>query len=232
MAFDQSGALYAASDGTVIKIEGTASPTPGLATSLASVPQGDGLAFGAHATGGPPYLVANRNNGVVTRVDFKGLGSLQTDIYTGGTRGDFTAVDSHGCLYIMQSASIVQIRSADGSCSFEPSTPGVLPVASAASAPPKPTKPPVACRHLRLLRLRFHTPQSRRLRVAKIYINGKQISNVSGRSLRRTSTLRGLPRKAFTLKVVEVTKGGRRIVRRRSYGRCYRGRNPRPTLTL
>jgi sugar lactone lactonase YvrE len=229
MAFDRSGALYAESDGTVIKIDGTASQTPGMVTSLASVPQGDGLAFGAHATGGPPYLVANRNNGVVTRVDFQGLGNSQTDIYTGGTRGDFSAVDSHGCLYITQSASIVRIRSADGTCSFEPSTPGVIPVQS---APPSPTKAPVVCRRLRLLKLRLHIPHSRRLRIARIYINGKQVSTVRGRSLKRTITLRRLPRKAFTLKVVEVTRRGHRIVRRRPYGKCYRGRIPAPTITL
>src|SRR5947209_15217293 len=73
LAFDQSGTLYAESDGSILQIDGTASATPGMATAVAHVPRADGLAFGAHASGQPPFLVANRNDGVVTRVDFHGI---------------------------------------------------------------------------------------------------------------------------------------------------------------
>jgi hypothetical protein len=90
----------------------------------------------------------------------------------------------------------------------------------------------VVCRHVRLLKLRLRIPHGRRLRPARIYINGKQLKTVKGWSLKRAITLRRLPQKAFTLTVVEVTKRGHRLVRRRSYGNCYRGLNPAPTVTV
>ena len=72
--------------------------------------------------GEPPYLVANRNDGIVTRVDFRRGAPSQSDIFSGGSRGDFVAVDSHGCLYITQSASIVQISGSDSTCGSSPTT--------------------------------------------------------------------------------------------------------------
>jgi hypothetical protein len=232
LAFDQDGTLYAESDGTVLKIAGTASPTPGLVNTLAFVSQGDGLAFGAHATGGPPYLVANRNDGIVTRVDFSGVGSSQTDIFTGGSRGDFAAVDSNGCLYITQSASIVRIRSADGTCGFEPTTPGA---GTTHPNPPHPSPPhPAVCGRLRTLKLLLHAPRGTRLQLARIYVNGKPVKTVRGRGLRRSVRLGNLPHRSFTLKVVKtVGRGHTRhtLVRRRAYTNCYRG-SPARTANL
>ena len=124
LAFDQDGTLYAESDGGVLAIDGTASPTPGLVTAVAHVPHGDGLAFGTHTSGGPPFLVVNGNNGVVTKVDFSSTPAVQSQIFSGGSRGDFAAVDSQGCLYITQSTSIVRIASNGVACAFEPTTPG------------------------------------------------------------------------------------------------------------
>ena len=229
MAFDKDGTLYAESDGTVLKIDGTASPTPGLVSTLAFVSQGDGLAFGAHATGAPPYLVSNRNNGTVTRVDFTGLGNSQTDIFSGGSRGDFAAVDSHGCLYITQSASIVRIRSADGTCGFEPTTlgSGAAPVKR-----PLPPNRPASCGHVQLLELRLYAPRGTRLRLAWVYVNGHLVKTIRARGLKRVTTLRNLPDRALRLKVVKVTSHGHRITRTHTYANCFRGRNPTLRLNL
>eukprot|EP00698_Gefionella_okellyi_P010240 TRINITY_DN2643_c0_g2_i6.p1 TRINITY_DN2643_c0_g2~~TRINITY_DN2643_c0_g2_i6.p1 ORF type:complete len:667 (+),score=137.07 TRINITY_DN2643_c0_g2_i6:1408-3408(+) len=45
------------------------------------------------------------------------------DIYTGGTRGDFTTVGPDGCLYTTQSTTILKTTNADGTCSLLPVVP-------------------------------------------------------------------------------------------------------------
>jgi hypothetical protein len=85
---------------------------------------------------------------------------------------------------------------------------------------------------MRLLKVRLQVPRNRRLRVARIYLDGKLIKTVRGHRLKTAITLRGLPHTAFTLKVVEVTRRNHLLVRRHSYGKCYRGGNPAPTLIL
>jgi hypothetical protein len=127
LAFDRHGTLYAASDGTVYSIPGTASAEPRAGTPIAQVPGADGLALGASPSDATrQFLVANRIDGIVTRVD---LGSQpaagQSNILTGGTRGDFAAADSHGCLYATQSDRLVRIAPADAACQLIPSTPGI-----------------------------------------------------------------------------------------------------------
>jgi DNA-binding beta-propeller fold protein YncE len=125
LAFNADGTLYAESAGAIYSIGGTASSRPGLATAVANVPNSDGLAFGATLPGGRlPFLVSNRIDGVVTRVDFAGPQPSAIDIFSGGTRGDFAAVDSHGCLYITQSDRIVKIAPTDRACGLVPTTPG------------------------------------------------------------------------------------------------------------
>lgn len=126
LAFNADGTLYAESAGTIYSIGGTSSSAPGVANMMASVPKADGLAFGATAPGGRlPFLVANRLDGVVTRVDFTGPQPTTSDIFSGGSRGDFAAVDSNGCLYVTQSDRIVKIAPTGRACGLAPSTPGV-----------------------------------------------------------------------------------------------------------
>jgi sugar lactone lactonase YvrE len=121
--FGNDGTLYTESAGNVIAVSGTGKPQPSTATQLASVPHGDGLAFGLPpGSGAIPFLMINRLDGTVTRVDL--ATGATSDVLTGGTRGDFAAVDSHGCLYATQSDRIVRITAADGSCNLVPTTPG------------------------------------------------------------------------------------------------------------
>jgi sugar lactone lactonase YvrE len=125
LAFNADGTLYAESAGTIYSVSGTSSTQPGLATTVANVPNSDGLAFGATLPGGHlPFLVSNRIDGVVTSIDFTGPQPAATDIFSGGTRGDFAAVDSSGCLYITQSDRIVKIAPTGRACGLVPSTPG------------------------------------------------------------------------------------------------------------
>lgn len=39
---------------------------------------------------------------------------------TGGSRGDFSAVGPDGCLYATQTATVIKVTNADGTCSFAP----------------------------------------------------------------------------------------------------------------
>ncbi|HEY1593531.1 MAG TPA: hypothetical protein VGF81_17165 [Solirubrobacteraceae bacterium] len=227
LAFDNvSGDLYAESDGHVLRIDGTRSLTPGHVDSIAKVPGADGLAFGAHSSGMPSYLVANRNNGTVTRVAF-GLGLIPstTDIFTGGSRGDFAAVDSNGCLYITQSASIVKIGRAGQSCGLEPSNPGFAPqVGLSVSAHAVPGggagTHAKACVKVGSLQLRVSQRGRVRLRSATVYVNGKRVKQLRGASVTRSFTLKNLPKSSFTVKIVAVTTSRRRLSSSKYYANC------------
>jgi hypothetical protein len=125
IAFNSDGTLYAEGNGPIYSVTGTTSPTPGVATIVANVPHADGLAFGGAPPGaGLPFLVANRTDGAVTKVEFGGAHPNATDIFNGGSRGDFAAIDSHGCLYITQSDRVVRIAPAGAACNLSPSTVG------------------------------------------------------------------------------------------------------------
>lgn len=226
LAFDYvSGTLYAESDGHVLEIDGTRSPTPGRVDSLASVPYADGLAFGAHTSGQPPYVVANRNNGVVTRVDF-GLGLVpsEQDIFTGGSRGDFAAVDSNGCLYITQSASVVRIAGGGQGCGMEPTTQGPAPrTALAVSASVSPSGAGAsgnACVRIASLQMRISQRGRVRLRSATVYVNGRRVKRLRGARVTAPFVLSHLPRSSVKVKIVAVTTKGEQLVTSKYYGNC------------
>jgi len=124
ITFAPDGTLYAAAyDGDVVKISGTNTDTPGTVTPIVSVPSLDGIAVAANGDPStPPFLFVNRNDGVITRVDLTTSPPTLTDIFTGGTRGDFVAVGPDGCLYATQSTSIVKLTNSDGTCSLAPTS--------------------------------------------------------------------------------------------------------------
>jgi len=126
LTFGPDGTLYAAdqSNNTLVKIAGTDQAKPGMVTSLGvSVPSIDGIAVAAGPDPRlPPFLLANRNDGSITKIDLSTSPPTLTDIVTGGTRGDFTAAGPDGCFYATQSTSIVKVTNADGSCATAPTS--------------------------------------------------------------------------------------------------------------
>ncbi len=226
MAFDSvSGTLYAESDGHVVRIDGTRSLTPGRVDSIADVPYADGLAFGAHTSGEPSYLVANRNNGIVTRVDFAlGILPSEQDLFTGGSRGDFAAVDSHGCLYITQSASIVRIGRTGQGCGLQPTTLGPAPRTalsiSSSGGGTHVVARGKACVRTTAVRLRISQRGGVRLRSATVYVNGRRVKSLRGSRVTAPFVLSNLPRSSFTVKIVAVTTTGKQLVSGRYYGNC------------
>jgi streptogramin lyase len=118
LAFGPDGTLYGADQVLqgVIAISGTNSPppTPSTWTFIASVPLVDGMAVSASP--GTPFLYGNRNDGTVTKIDLTTSPPTLTNIVAGGTRGDLAAVGPDGCLYATQTASVLKVTNADGTC--------------------------------------------------------------------------------------------------------------------
>ena len=180
ISFGNDGTLYAESNGQVESIGGTSSGAPGAVTPITFIGKADGVAAGvAPPSGGPAFLVANRNDGAVTRADLTTNPIAHQDIFSGGTRGDLAAVDSHGCLYITQSTSVVAVRPTDHACNLSPSTTGPVPppgviVDTLASAAKR--GPGRICVPLRRLVFRIRQRGRVRLRSAVIYIRNKRVN--------------------------------------------------------
>jgi WD40 repeat protein len=121
VTFGPDGTIYVASSGHAQKVVGTNSTAAHTVTDLASVPTIDGIAVGVGADATqPPAIFGNRNDGKITKIDLTKNPVELTDIVTGGTRGDFSAVGPDGCLYATQSRTVAKVTNADGTCSFAP----------------------------------------------------------------------------------------------------------------
>ncbi|HXJ71289.1 MAG TPA: hypothetical protein VNM37_00505, partial [Candidatus Dormibacteraeota bacterium] len=134
IAFAPDGTLYVAAElqGAIYRITGTNAATPGTATQIAFVPGNpDGMALEPNSSNpAKPIVYVNRNDGTITRIDTSALpdtpvnpcGGPCTDIYAGGSRGDFVTVSPSGCLYATQSERIIRVTKADGTCSLLPNS--------------------------------------------------------------------------------------------------------------
>jgi hypothetical protein len=131
IVFAGDGTLYAAAGGQggIYRINGTNSPAPGVAVAIAFLSSPDGIALESNpADASKPFLYVNRNNGIITRIDTSALpatpanpcGGPCSDVYTGGSRGDFVTVGNDGCLYATQSERVIKLTKADGTCGFKP----------------------------------------------------------------------------------------------------------------
>ena len=118
LAFGSDGTLFAAiwqpCCGVAV-ITGTNSATPGAVTII-DTPFGsiDGIAVSADPAA--PFLYVNRNDGIITKIDLTTTPPTFTDIFTGGSRGDFAAVGPDGCLYATQTDRVLKVTNADGTC--------------------------------------------------------------------------------------------------------------------
>ena len=117
------GSLYLAQFGNaVLRLERTGPNSFGALTTVANVPTSDGTAVAPSLDPAHPYVFANRNDGIVTKIDTTTSPATLTNIFSGGSRGDFSTVGPDGCLYITQTDRIVKITNADGTCSFIPTS--------------------------------------------------------------------------------------------------------------
>jgi len=136
IAFGADGTLFGSFRGVLAEIAGTNSATPGAVTII-GVPFSDGDGMALSATPGTPFLYINRNGGIITKVDLTTTPPTFTNIFTGGSRGDFVAVGPDGCLYATQSDRVIKVTNADGTCLPPPLGPLV-------PTNPPPPLPPVA----------------------------------------------------------------------------------------
>jgi hypothetical protein len=240
LTFDRHGTLYVAhapdaQGATVSAVAGTASPHPGRRRPLAAVAGADGMALGTPATasGSPPFLVVNRHDGTITRVELTGS-RRTTDLVTGGSRGDLSAVGPDGCLYATQTDVIIKVSAASGRC-HGPSGGGQDAAGDRGllGAGLVPTTPPIhptaaqfvkavqsRCGERRSVTLRFGSPGGVGLRHARVLLGRRVVRRLGPSGLRRAVVLHAMPRGAFRLTVVGTTLHGRRVVLHRRIRAC------------
>lgn len=230
IAFGSDGTLYGSQGGQILAISGTAGPSPGSSSVIAHVPHSDGLAFAPVGSSGlPPYVLVNRIDGTVTRVNLDPNDGATSDILTGGTRGDLAAVDSRGCLYVTQSDSVLKITPDNGTCGLVPSTPGTQPpegllidtLGAVRAAPRVVTNRAGPACH-RLIRLVVRLRQRGRIKIASaiVYVNGRPTRHLSRRLASAPIVLQKLPSGPITVRVVARTTHGHRLATTHSYGNC------------
>jgi transposase-like protein/WD40 repeat protein len=112
--FGPDGTLYAASvpagnpnAGTPIAIAGTNTALPGSILQVyPALPCVDGIGVAISSPSSHSgFLLVNTNIGTITKVDTSTNPATLTNIFTGGSRGDFVVTGSDGCLYATQTGS-------------------------------------------------------------------------------------------------------------------------------
>ncbi|WP_026911198.1 hypothetical protein [Patulibacter minatonensis] len=109
-------------------------------------------------------------------------------------------------------------------------TPVAVPVGTAAVSPAKAAKPGdqptvLPCRSSRAFTIRIKEPRARRLRSAKLYLNGKRIATArrrksDGRLVARVSVLKNKRRGVFTIRIKAVRTNGKKLNGFRRYRTC------------
>ena len=123
LTFTPDGTLYAAAGNKVVRIAGTNSNQPGSVSDVANVPKVDGIVYAPATAHDDEYLVVDRNDGEIDRLDFNGT---LTPLLTGGSRGDLVTVGPDRCMYATLQDSVIKLGPASGQCFFSPPVqPGV-----------------------------------------------------------------------------------------------------------
>jgi hypothetical protein len=125
LTFGPDGTLYAAEGDAIYKVSGTSSSQAGKSEKLATVPHADGIVYSPASTAEPAYLVVNRTDGEIDRVEMDGS---TAPIVTQGTRGDLVTVGPDRCIYATLQDRVIKVGPSVGSCSFAaPPQPGIDP---------------------------------------------------------------------------------------------------------
>jgi hypothetical protein len=227
MMFAPDGTLFIAHDpdrdGRTVSI---VSPS-GVRTGISSVAHPDGLALGRPQRKGdpPPFLVVNRIDGVITKIDLQAPGAEQVTLMDGGSRGDLAAVGDDGCLYATQTDRVLKLTNADGTCTRgrgEGDAPalgqGLLPSRSSVLDANARSK---TCSPRKRIKVRVGFPEGR-LRVARVYLGARRVRTVRGKRRHRPVTLRFLPARSFRVTVRATLRSGRRVARQTRYSACGR----------
>ncbi len=121
------GTIFAADeDGGIEQIGATAGPQPAPVTDVIDLTTASGAKAPVDGVGvgedpgstHPAFLFVNRNDGIIDKLDLSTTPPTVTQIFSGGSRGDFVTVGPDGCLYATQTDRIVKLTNADGTCSL------------------------------------------------------------------------------------------------------------------
>jgi hypothetical protein len=221
VAVAPDGSIFvAADDHNIIRVTGS------TATTLVSLPGADGIAIADQ--GKAQFIIVARNDGFVTRVDLTSPVTT-TDLISGASRGDFVAVDNNHCVFPDQSDRILRITNPDGSCTTATGgdTPagglggGLFPTTPASDSLGLPSNG--HCIDTRKFRFRLHHAKRARVVKATVLINGKVKKRVHGHAI-ETLTLKALPQRKFTVRIIAVQNTGSRLVSTRTYRGCKKTR--------
>ena len=225
------GTVYVieAAPGRVVQVGGTGSAAPGSKRTLATLSGADGLGVGVGSGDTPPFIVVNRTNGSITRVDFNSNSSSNTDLVTGGSRGDFPAVGFDGCLYATQTDRVLKVTDPDGTCGrgagglgrLFASTPSHE-ASSRGNALGLPSRRGT-CVDRRKFTFRLHHARGTRIVQVDAFVNGKRNLHLRKRSISRIS-LKRLPQGIFRVRIVARQSNGSRKVSTRTYRGCAKSR--------
>jgi hypothetical protein len=178
----------------------------------------------------PPFILVNRTNGAITRVDFSSDSSSSTDLVTGGSRGDFPAVGSDGCLYATQTDRVLKVTDPDGTCGQGAGLLGRLfPTTPSHAASPRgnplglPSSRRGTCVDRRNFTFRLHHARGTRIVQVDAFVNGKRNLHLRKRSISRIS-LKRLPQGIFRVRIVARQSDGSRKVSTRTYRGCAKSR--------
>jgi sugar lactone lactonase YvrE len=223
------GTVYVveAEPGRVVQVAGTAAGTPGQKTTLATLSGADGLAIGAGSGSTPPFVIVNRTTGSVTRVDLQNGSQSNTDLVTGGSRGDFPTVGFDGCMYATQTDRVLKITDPNGTCGegagllgkLFPSTPPHLSGGSNALRLPASK----GCVDRRKFTFKLHHARGTRIVQADAFVNGKRKVHLRRHSIKRI-TLKKLPKGKFRVRIVARQSNGSRKISTRTYNGCKKSR--------
>ena len=225
IAVAPDGTVFTTSGAAIVQIDGAGSATPGHFRTLTSLPGADGIGVGPGVAGNAEFLLVNRNDGHITRLDLTGPSPVAEDIVDGGTRGDFAAVDAHGCFYATQTSEIIRLTDPDGSCAAR--TVGTLQPSTPAATPEPATEPdpvtPAGCVDTRKFTWRLHHGAAETVLGVDIFVDGKRRVHKRGKSI-ETVSLTKLPQGAFRVRIVATHSNGERLVTARRYKGCKKGK--------
>jgi sugar lactone lactonase YvrE len=220
IAAARDGSVYFVDSGTISRL----APGTFARSVVANISTADGIALGGGQS--PTFLIVNRNDGVITRVNF---GGGTTDLVRGGSRGDFVAVGVDGCLYATQTNSVIRVTNPDGSCSNGGASTGLggglSTTAPVQVVPPSAIGLPrnVRCADKRGFRFTLHHAAGARVVLVLVYVNGHLRLRVHGTNLRHLR-LRRLPHRRFVVRIVSIENTGLTIISTRTYHGCRKTR--------
>jgi hypothetical protein len=223
VAVAPDGTIFATSGNAIVEVQGAGSATPGSFRTITTLNGADGIGVGPDASGHAGFLLVNRTDGHITRLDLTGATPTSTDIVSGATRGDFATVDGDGCFYATQTSEIVKITDPAGSCTaqvvgqLQPTTP------TGPSEPATEPDVPAGCVDTRKFTWRLHHAVNATVVGVDIFVDGKRRVHKRGSDIKAVA-LKTLPQGLFRVRIVATHSDGRRLVTARRYKGCKKGK--------